>query len=321
VAAEARASVTAIDARGARFRLEHGRLSAHLVHLPKASWSIAAGPYQVLVTGTAFDVSWAPDARVLELWIRHGSVLVKGPNAGPGLAVFAGQHLLASAANGQIVLDAMAAAASSVVPAVAATPAPAGDLTAAPSPPSERPPISPREPSRALRPPPPPRAPAPASSLAWPQSLAHGDFQRILDEAAQRGIDEVLSGATSTDLAALADAARYRRKNDLAQRTLLAERERFPKTLAGRDAAFFLGTLDESRAGREARTSALEWYGRYLAENPSGSYREQALGRRVVLFDSLHDRAAARETAALYLAKFPAGPYASKARHIVESER
>ena len=34
LAAEARASVTAIDARGARIRLEHGRLSAHFVQLP-----------------------------------------------------------------------------------------------------------------------------------------------------------------------------------------------------------------------------------------------------------------------------------------------
>lgn len=131
----------------------------------------------------------------------------------------------------------------------------------------------------------------------------------------------MLSGATSADLAALADAARYRRRNDLAQRTLLAQRQRFPQTQAGRDAAFFLGTLDESRVGREARTSALQWYGRYLAESPVGSYAGQALGRRMVLFDSLHDRTAARETAASYLAKFPAGPYASKARHIVESSQ
>ncbi|MGC9986895.1 MAG: hypothetical protein ABSF35_25170, partial [Polyangia bacterium] len=62
---------------------------------------------------------------------------------------------------------------------------------------------------------------------------------------------------------------------------------------------------------------ALQWYGRYLAENPAGDYGEQALGRRLVLFDSLRDRAAARKTAALYLAKFPAGPYANKATSIV----
>jgi hypothetical protein len=179
--------------------------------------------------------------------------------------------------------------------------------------------MSPRESSRALRPE--PRAAASGPSLAWPQSLARGDFQRILDEASRRGIDEVLSSATSADLAALADAARYRRKNDLAQRTLLAQRQRFPQTLAGRDAAFFLGTLDESRAGHEARTSALEWYGRYLAEHPAGRYGEQALGRRLVLFDSLHDRSAAREAATSYLAQFPSGPYASKARRIVESNQ
>ena len=319
LAAEARASVTAIDARGARIRLEHGRLSAHFVQLPKASWSLAAGPYQVLVTGTAFDVSWTPDTRDLELWLRHGSVLVKGPNAGQGIAVVAGQHLLASAASGQIVLDAMAPPAQPAPPIATIARTPAPDLAPALSPPSERPPM--RESPRAPRPAPSPSARAPEPWLAWPQALARGDFQRILDEAAGRGLDEVLSGATSADLAALADAARYRRRNDLAQQALLAQRQRFPQSLAGRDAAFFLGTLDESRAGREARQNALEWYGRYLTENPAGSYAGQALGRRLALFESLHDRTAAREAAALYLAKFPAGPYATKARRIVESSQ
>jgi hypothetical protein len=317
VAAEARASVRAIDARGAHIRLEHGRLSARFVQLPKASWSVAAGPYQVLVTGTAFDVSWTPDTRALELWLRHGSVLVKGPNAGQGIAVAAGQHLLASAASGQIVLDAVAPA----VPAATAPSAPTAAADLAPSPPAERPTISLHESPRAPRLASSPRASAHEASPPWPQALARGDFQRILDEAASRGIGEVLSGASSGELAALADAARYRRRDDLAQRTLLAQRQRFPQTQAGRDAAFFLGTLDESRAGREARTSALQWYGRYLAEDPEGSYAGQALGRRLVLLDSLHDRTAAREAAALYLAKFPTGPYASKAKRSVESNQ
>ena len=315
VSAQTRASVTAIDAVGARIRLEHGRLSAQFVQLPQASWSIAAGPYQVLVTGTAFDVSWTPDTRALELWLRHGSVLVKGPNAGQGLAVVAGQHLLASATTGQIVLDAVAPAVPPALPTLLSA-----DLAPAVSPASERPAIAPREPSRAPHAAPSARAPAPEPSLTWPQALARGDFQRILDEAARRGLDDVLSGASGADLAAFADAARYGRKNDLAQRALLAQRQRFPQTLAGRDAAFLLGTLDESRAGRDAQTSALRWYGRYLLENPTGSYSGQALGRRLVLLESLHDRAAAREAASLYLAKFPSGPYAAEAKRIVETE-
>jgi hypothetical protein len=315
VAAHTRASVTAIDALGARIRLEHGRLSAQFVQLPQASWSIAAGPYQVLVTGTAFDVSWTPDTRALELWLRHGSVLVKGPNAGQGLAVVAGQHLLASATTGQIVLDAMAPAVPPALPTL-----PSADLAPAVSPAYERPAMALREPSRAPHAAPAARAPAPEPSLTWPQALARGDFQRILDEAVRRGLDDVLSGASSADLAAFADAARYGRKNDLAQRALLAQRQRFPQTLAGRDAAFLLGTLDESRAGHDAQTSALRWYGRYLVENPTGSYSGQALGRRLVLLESLHDRPAARQAAALYLAKFPSGPYAAEAKRIVETE-
>jgi hypothetical protein len=174
------------------------------------------------------------------------------------------------------------------------------------------------EPSRALRPTASSRSPTVEASPTWPQELARGEFQRILDEGARRGIDQVLSGATSADLAAFADAARYGRRNVLAQRALLAQRQRFPQTLPARDAAFFLGTLDESRTGRESQLGALQWYGRYLSENPAGNYRGQALGRRLVLFESLHDQTAARQTAAQYLAQFPAGPYANNARRIVE---
>jgi hypothetical protein len=157
--------------------------------------------------------------------------------------------------------------------------------------------------------------------LAWPQALARGEFQRILADAELRGIDAVLAGSTSADLAALADAARYNRKDDLARQALLAQRQRFPRTLAGREAAFFLGTLDDSGAGHTAQTSALDWYGRYLVESPAGNYYGQALGRRLVLLNSLQEKAAAKEAAALYLAKFPAGPYAAKAQRIVESGR
>jgi hypothetical protein len=321
VAAEARASVTSIDARGARIRLEHGRLSAHFVHLPKAIWSIAAGPYQILVTGTTFEMNWALEARTLELWLRTGGVLVKGPNAGQGLAVVAGQHLLANAATGQIVIDAMAPAAPATEPVATAETAPAVALAPVASSPSERPSPTARDSSRAPRSAISPRASSLEPPLSWPQSLARGEFQRILGEAERRGIEQVLTGATSSDLAALADAARYGRRNDLAQRALLAQRRRFPQTSAGRDAAFFLGTLDESRAGRESQTNALEWYGRYLTENPVGNYGGQALGRRLILFDSLHNRAAAREAATAYLSQFPTGPYAAKAQHILGSNQ
>jgi len=321
VAAEGRASVTAIGAQGASIRLERGRLTAQIVHLPQAHWSIAAGPYQVQVTGTAFEMSWAPDARTLEIWLRQGSIQVTGPNTGQGLAVVAGQHLLASAASGQIVLDAMASVATPGTPlVVSSAQAPAANFGRISSPgsrpPSERPSTGAPASSRSSGV---PRSQSSEPSWTWPQSLARGEFQRILDDAERRGLDNVLTGATSSDLAALADAARYSRRSDLARRALLAQRERFPRTLAGREASFFLGTLDESGADRAARTSALDWYGRYLAENPSGNYGGQALGRRLVLFDSLQDRAAAREAAALYLAKFPAGPYAAKAQRIVES--
>ena len=60
-----------------------------------------------------------------------------------------------------------------------------------------------------------------------------------------------------------------------------------------------------------ATKAALEWYERYLAESPRGTYAPQALGRQMVLVHKLRGVASARPLATEYLARFPDGPYAA----------
>ena len=79
----------------------------------------------------------------------------------------------------------------------------------------------------------------------WTAALSAGDFDTILDEA-ERDIGHVLATRGTDDLAALADAARYRRHDDVARRALLAQRRRFAGSPRAADAAFFLGRLDEN---------------------------------------------------------------------------
>ena len=55
----ARVSVLSRGPRGARLRVEEGEARFDVVHLPRAAWSVEAGPYVVYVTGTAFDVRWS----------------------------------------------------------------------------------------------------------------------------------------------------------------------------------------------------------------------------------------------------------------------
>ena len=118
-----------------------------------------------------------------------------------------------------------------------------------------------------------------------------------------------------SDLAALADAARYSRRTDIARAALSAERKRFAGSAQAQDASFFLAGLAEG-SGQDA--SALGGYETYLHESPSGSYASQALGRKLLLVQKLHGLDDARPVASAYLARFHDGPYAEYARKVLQ---
>ncbi len=120
-----------------------------------------------------------------------------------------------------------------------------------------------------------------------------------------------MASASSDDLAALADAARYRRRDDLARRALTVQRRRFADSPRAADAAFFLGRLDENDGG--GLIHALRWYDRYLDEAPSGSYAAEALGRKMIALRELYGAARARDVADEYVRRFPRGSYAGAA--------
>jgi TolA-binding protein len=150
---------------------------------------------------------------------------------------------------------------------------------------------------------------------SWARLIARGEFAAVVRQAEARGIDTVLDGASAADLTALADAARYTRRSDLARQALLGVRARFPGTTRASDAAFFLGRLAESPASTAG--AALSWYETYLRESQSGPYASEALGREIVLL-SRSDRARARKVAQTYLERFPKGTQAELARSLVE---
>ena len=115
---------------------------------------------------------------------------------------------------------------------------------------------------------------------------------------------------------ALADAARYAGRTDLAERVLRVQRTRFPGTAAAGAAAFFLGRLADDRG---AAADGLDWYRRYLTEEPEGAYAAEALGREMIGVARLSGRPAARKLAREYLNRFPDGTYLLHARAILQS--
>ncbi|WP_437746236.1 FecR domain-containing protein [Sorangium sp. So ce1504] len=321
--------VVDVDAAGARMLLEDGRASLRVTRRPKARWSVEAGPFAVLVTGTAFDVSWSRGDGTLRVDLHEGSVTVRGPLAPDGLPLRAGQRLVARMREGDVQISS-GDAASAADPAPKALP-PAG--TAAQ--PREEKTIGPGdagggdagavrpEGSRAEGAPasPPtdgagPAAPAGAAAAApsWAQRVAAGDFRAVLAEAEQRGLGGVLERGSLDDLVALGDAARYARRGDVAQRALSATRKRFPGTSQGKAAAFLLGRLIHDGGSPEA---AVAWYDTYLAESPGGPFAAEALGRKMVAVERTAGRAAARPIAELYLKRHPRGAHEPVARDLL----
>jgi len=293
----ARAQVRDVAAHGAGIVLFEGRAHTSFIPRPKASWQVLAGPYVVRVTGTVFDVEWSRDHQQLDVWMQKGSVVVTGPMVEAGVAVSRDQHLSLRPDDRRIVLE-KGSVEQPEAPVEAPPPAPPPEPVAEHK--VERAAIHGTDPS----------------VVPWGRRLAQGDFEAVIVDAERRGVREVLTRGTRADLAALADAARYTRRADLARRALIAERARFAGSTAAREAGYFLGVLSEDE---QTWQDALEWYARYRREDPAGTYAGPALGRTMVLEARHQGNGAARADAQEYLSRFPSGPYAPTAQQVLRA--
>jgi hypothetical protein len=307
-----RLRVSRLEVRGAHMMLEGGLLHVRIRPRPQATWSIDAGPYIVHVTGTEFDLAWDVAEQTLDLRLHEGKITLEGPLGNGALYMQAGQHLVANARDGSLsIVNEHDVESPSPSPADANAQVhgdPSGPSAVLGLPPS----AAPRSGSSAGT----VHQTAAPDGPTWASRVARGDFQGILEEAERHGVDRTLTDAPLGDLAALADAARYARRQDVARRALMAERTRFPGSVQARDAAFFLGGLAET-AGDDA--GALSWNETYLDESPSGALASQALGRKMMIVRRLRGPDEARVVAAEYLRRFHDGPYAPYARKLQPS--
>jgi FecR-like protein len=304
------ARVGTVDEHGAELGLESGRVTLNVVRRAGARWSVTAGEYRVTVKGTTFSVDFAPERGDMTLDLVTGSVSVQGPLIAGGLELRAGQRVLIRPREGLVQvrpLDAPDAA-----PAVSANPAPALEPAHEAPDAGHAQAAAVARPTVARRAAPRRRAPEPEP---WSRLVAAGRYAAVVEAAEQRELARVYADAGPSDLQALADAARYVRRSDVARPALVALRERFAATNGAREAAFLLGRLEET-GGAPAR--ALEWYERYLSESPEGPYTAQALGRKLLIVRDRSGPAAAANIAREYLQRFPEGPYAANARVLLE---
>ena len=306
--AGARGRLRSVDANGARFAIERGTASVQVAHRPGAHWLVDAGPFLIAVKGTTFTVAWDATGEQLDVRMEQGTVSVTGPLSEGAITVSAGQRLAINLPRREVVLRDVEGAAASHPAMAPVSPEPertptkhgldgepgdsAGGATGR------------RLGARARG--------AVASPRNWAAALVVGDADSILRDVERRGLARCLAEASGEDLSALADAARYRRRDSIAKEALLAQRSRFPGSARARDAGFLLGRLEEVREG--GRSKALSWYERYLEEAPAGAYASEALGREMIVTQDLIGFAAAQRVAEDYLRRFPTGTYAGAAR-------
>ena len=310
---ETRGRLAEVDGHGAHVSIDNGSAHVSVVHKPQARWLIDAGPYRITVHGTVFSASWDEAQQRLDVKMERGLVSVAGPVTNGPIAVRAGQALTVKLKRSQVLLRDLDR--DEVVADVDADADTDADKTVA-APTEEQG----SAPTVAVAQPAPTRARVAAKvartqrARTWTAALSAGDFDTILDEA-EHDIGHVLATRGTDDLAALADAARYRRHDDVARRALLAQRRRFAGSPRAADAAFFLGRLDEN--GGRGHGPALAWYERYLDEAPRGSYVAEALGRKMIAVEELHGAGAARNVAEQYIHRFPHGSYAGAAHALL----
>jgi TolA-binding protein len=290
------AQVQQLTEHGAQVVLQRGSMRMQIAKKPEAAWTVAAGPYDVRVTGTAFDVSWSAQTQALDLRLQSGAVIVTGPLAGSGIVLKAGQRLFGGVAEGRLTVESADATGQKAPPPLASL-SPQAETEVKPAPALDS--SSGVAASRA------------SDTQAWSKQVAQGRFAAVLEEAERRGLSRTLASASLEELAALAEAARYAGRGGIAKRALLAGRQRFPGSAPARDAAFFLGRIAEGSG-----EGGIDWYERYLNESPGGPYASQALGRKMMLVYRQRGAGTAKPIATDYLSRFPNGPYAAAARKL-----
>lgn len=270
-----RGRVTRTSQGGAHIELSHGSVDAEVTHLPGARWTFGAGPFEVAVTGTHLDVSWAPETGKFELAVSRGSVLVQGPFIQGPQEVRAGQVCRVDMTRRLMELGQLNAenARASAPTAAAAAPAP---------------------------------APAPAAPEAAPQAQATTGTPA--ESAAPPPLSVgVAHAVTAESWLEAARVARLAGRPNEERAALLACRKRAPGQPPAAQAAYLLGRAS-------AAAEAAQWFETYLREQPLGLLAREASGRLIESYRAAGNATAAQTAAARYLARYPNGPHASLAR-------
>jgi len=292
LAPAARARVAQVGHDGARVLVESGTVHVAVVHRDEATkWAVEAGPFEVRVTGTKFDLSYDPnDTGTLIVKLEEGSVFVRGCGMGEGRRLNVGEQLRASCKDlssnispiGSASVDALPDAPIAAAPLKATAPSPA----ATPSSSSE--------------------------VVALAKRGAHAEALAAAES--NGGFAHTCESMTGSELLLLADAARYAGRFDRANEALSAARKRFAGSDSAAIAVFELGRI--AMDVKRDLPAAGDHFETYLRERPTGSLAREALGRALEARQRAGDQARAERLAIRYLDAYPDGPHAKLAQKL-----
>lgn len=321
LAPAARLRVSELEREGARVLLESGAVHVSVVHRDDTRWAIEAGPFEVRVTGTRFDVLYDPASTGLVVRMLEGSVFVRGCGllGDEGRRLVAGEQLQVSCKDREVHVSSTDAA----DPAGAAAGADAADHAlgavtaqgaASATPPAGAPAARPEAAAAVTSA---ERAPvAPSAVVRLAREGAHAE---ALMAAEANGFGATCEALSGTELLVLADSARYAGRFDRANEALENARRRFAGTDAAATAAFELGRI--AMDVRRELSVAGDHFETYLRERPSGSLAREALGRALEARSRAGDGARAERLAVRYLAAYPDGPHAKLARRLTARDQ
>ena len=308
-AAGSSARVASADPHGAHLVIEKGRAAVAVVPRPDSRWRVDAGPFQVAVVGTRFDVSWDVTERVMELRLDEGAVRVSGGLLNAALEVRAGQRLRAFADDARVELSDVAAADAAASVSAETGPSEAGSPRASAEPaPADATTDVARSNASATG-----AVAANVGAPPWRTLAAAGKFRDALAAAEQAGFDAECRRASGADLLALGDAARLSGSAARAEQAYTAAHGKLPR---GGRASYGRGLVAFDQRGDFAQ--AARHFEAYLQEQPGGSLRAEAMGRLLEAWQRAGRVSDARRVAERYLSLYPQGPQAVRAKQLLE---
>ena len=282
-------SVSVVGEHAALARLQAGKLKVKVKHADETDWRFLAGPYEVRVIGTQFELNWKPATEQLSVVMHEGRVRVIGPEASETFLNAGQSRTFGTPPKAKLASAALDSDRSGPKHAAGDAPAHEAKLGAVSAAGNRTVAVQP----------------------SWAKLVGKGLFSEVVDDAERVGLQQALNTRSAQDLQALAQAAHYTGRSALALDAWAKVRQRF----GGKQAAFFMGRIYDQRGNAQ---SALRWLNVYLAEAGSDVYASEALGRKLTLVQRLQGEAQAEAVARDYLRRFPKGAYARTARELVK---